>query len=117
MLSDDREFVAFVLDLMPSTARIDARRMFGGWGLYHEDRMVAIIHDGRLYFKGPRLKKGQHGAGAPGMSAPGEPFTYLRQGRVIALRYYAVTPEAFEDRELMARRLAEAMNIAAQDVR
>lgn len=28
-----------------------SRRMFGGWGIYLDGRMIAIVHDGRVYAK------------------------------------------------------------------
>ena len=45
------EFVRFVLDLMEPVGEVRARAMFGGFGIYQQDTIFAIIADDRLYFK------------------------------------------------------------------
>lgn len=47
----DESFKDFVLDQLRELDRIEARRMFGGFGIYREEWFFAIIHRGRLYFK------------------------------------------------------------------
>ena len=45
------EFVAYVLEVMAPWAPVSARRMFGGYGLYREAQMFAIVMDDTLYLK------------------------------------------------------------------
>jgi DNA transformation protein and related proteins len=47
----DDSFKDFVLDQLPALNDVEARRMFGGFGLYQEEIFFGIIHKGRLYFK------------------------------------------------------------------
>ena len=44
-------FAAFVLDQLAELPGVEARRMFGGHGLYLEDVFFGIVHEGRLYFR------------------------------------------------------------------
>ena len=47
----DDSFRDFVLDQLSGLDDVEARRMFGGCGLYQDEIFFGIIHKGRLYFK------------------------------------------------------------------
>jgi DNA transformation protein and related proteins len=47
----DDSFKDFVLDQLRELDDVEARRMFGGHGLYQDEIFFGIIHKGRLYFK------------------------------------------------------------------
>src|ERR671925_1973655 len=47
----DESFKDFVLDQLQEWDNVEARRMFGGYGLYGDETFFGIIHKGRLYFK------------------------------------------------------------------
>jgi DNA transformation protein and related proteins len=47
----DESFKDFILDQLAAMEDVEARRMFGGHGLYHDETFFGIIHNGRLYFK------------------------------------------------------------------
>jgi DNA transformation protein len=47
----DDSFKDFVLDQLHEIDDVEARRMFGGCGLYQDETFFGIIHKGRLYFK------------------------------------------------------------------
>lgn len=47
----DMTFRDFVLDQLHALGEVEARAMFGGYGLYHASVFFGIIADGRLYFK------------------------------------------------------------------
>ena len=47
----DNSFKDFVLDQLHELEDIEARGMFGGFGLYHDETFFGIVHQGRLYFK------------------------------------------------------------------
>jgi len=51
MASNDDSFRDFVLDQLSGLDDVEARRMFGGFGLYQDETFFGIIHRGRLYFK------------------------------------------------------------------
>jgi DNA transformation protein and related proteins len=47
----DDAFKDFVLDQLRDLEEVEARRMFGGYGIYQDETFFGIIHTGRLYFK------------------------------------------------------------------
>jgi len=47
----NQEFVAFVLDQLSDLEGVSAKRMFGGFGVYAQGLIFAIVSDARLYFK------------------------------------------------------------------
>ena len=47
----DELFKDFILDQLQDLDGVEARRMFGGFGLYREETFFGILHKGRLYFK------------------------------------------------------------------
>ena len=51
MNKKDESFKDFVLDQLRELDGIEARRMFGGYGLYRDETFFGIVHQGRLYFK------------------------------------------------------------------
>lgn len=87
------EFVAFLAEVFENFGRIEARRMFGGYGLYHEDVMFGLVADDVLYLK----------ADAESATAFVErglaPFEYVKQGRPTRLSYYMAPETVFDDRD------------------
>ncbi len=81
-------FVDGVLGGLLPLGPIRARAMFGGWGLFLDDAMFGLIAGGRLYFKVDAETEPRFAA------AGAAAFTYLRQGKRIALSYWEVPPEA-----------------------
>jgi DNA transformation protein and related proteins len=51
MASRDESFKDFVLDQLQDLDGVEARRMFGGYGLYWGETFFGILHKGKLYFK------------------------------------------------------------------
>ena len=61
-------FVVHLIELLRSHGRVEARRMFGGHGIYCDGLFIAIVLDGVLYFKADEAS-----------SAPGLHFYTLNQ--------------------------------------
>ena len=51
MNKKDDSFKDFVLDQLHALDEIEARRMFGGFGLYRDETFFGILHKGKLFFK------------------------------------------------------------------
>ena len=93
-MSDD--FLAWLQELFSTLGRTRARAMFGGHGLYFEDRIFGIAIDQRLYLKVDELS-------APGFRAAGcAPFVYEGGGRRVEMSYWTVPDEAMDSAEAMA---------------
>lgn len=50
-MATSRETIDHVLDTAALGGRLEAKKMFGEYGLYLDDRMVALVCDDSLYLK------------------------------------------------------------------
>lgn len=75
-------FVDQVVGRLLALGPVEARRMFGGFGLFIDGRMFALISRDRLYFKVDQQTEDRFSA------AGAQPFTYQREGKRIALSYW-----------------------------
>ncbi|WP_052162083.1 TfoX/Sxy family DNA transformation protein [Aquabacterium sp. NJ1] len=95
--SQKQAFANFVVELMAGFAPVQARRMFGGFGMFHQGLMLAIIIEDKLYFKVDDVSE-------PRFVQRGLPrFQYeSKGGRTASLRYCEAPPEVYDEREHMA---------------
>jgi DNA transformation protein len=93
--STEKEFVAYVVDLMQSIGPVRAKRMFGGHGIFIDDLMIALVADSSLYLKVDADSEAEFKA--RGLEA----FTYNKKGKPVSMSYYQAPEEALEDSEDM----------------
>jgi DNA transformation protein len=85
------EFVDHVCDLLQALGPVAPRHMFGGWGLFLDGVMFALIASDRLYLKADRTTEPRFAeAGCP-------PFTYEARGRTMSLSYREAPDGSLED--------------------
>jgi DNA transformation protein len=99
------EFVRSLNEVFERFGRIEARRMFGGHGIYHDGRMFALVAKDTLYLK----SDAESVAHFEQLRLPA--FQYERQGKTAQMSYREAPPEVFEDRDeaaMWARRAWEA---------
>lgn len=94
-MAASQEFADYVTGQMAGLGPVSARRMFGGFGLYLQGLMFALIVDDQLYLKADDESLGDF------LRAGSRPFTYQSRGREVALRYYEAPAEAFDEEEVM----------------
>lgn len=102
------EFLELVLEQLATVGRLRARAMFGGYGIYRDDRIFAIIADGRLFFKADEAVRGDFEA--RGLA----PFTYIARGKTVVMQYYEAPPDVFDDAEAMHHWAGKALGAAAR---
>ncbi len=95
MASADGEFVAWLVERLAALGAVRARRMFGGWGIFLDGLMFALVADERLYLK---CDDGNR-AGFIAEDLPA--FHYPRGGKMIELSYRLAPDEALEDDALL----------------
>jgi len=98
-------FVESLHEVFERLGRIRTRRMFGGHGIWHEDRMIALVANDTLYLKADAESAPHFDA----LDLP--PFTYERQGQSMPMSYRLAPADLFEDRHeaaLWGRRAYEA---------
>lgn len=109
------QFVDYLLEQLAPLGEVSARGMFGGWGIYHEGRMFALVADDTLYLKVDDTSRADFER--EGL----QPFRYARTDREIAvMSYYQPPAAAIDDRALLctwARKGVEAAARAAEKKR
>lgn len=91
------DFVQSLHEVFERLGRIQTRRMFGGHGVWHEGRMIALVAKDTLYLKSD-ASSAEH---FDRLNLP--PFTYVRQGKEMPMSYRLAPADLFEDREEAAR--------------
>lgn len=88
------QFVENLHEVFSLFGRIEAKRMFGGYGIYHDGLMFGLVSDDVLYLKAEAETENLFiELGLP-------KFEYMRQGKKWHLGYYAAPEEIFDDPEL-----------------
>jgi len=85
------EFVAHVLELLAPSGSVTARRMFGGFGIYRDGLMFALVADDVLYLKTDGTNRGEFEA------AGSEPFAYHARRKRVILSYWRAPEEALDN--------------------
>lgn len=91
----DTEFVAYLVDLLQAIGPVSAKRMFGGYGIFLDHIMFALVDQRTLYFKADQHS--EHAFQQLGL----QKYTYYKQGRASYLSYYEAPEEALEDQDMM----------------
>lgn len=91
------DYTEFLHEVFGQFGAITVRRMFGGYGIYHDGLMFALAVDDALYLKAD--------AGNVRYFEEQElgPFEYDRNGKVVRLSYFLATAEILEDPEEAAQ--------------
>ena len=50
-MASTQPFVDFILDQLAASGPVTAKKMFGEYGLYHGDKLFALVCDDKLYVK------------------------------------------------------------------
>ncbi|MET0543024.1 MAG: TfoX/Sxy family protein [Variovorax sp.] len=87
------EFVDSLHEVFERFGRIEARRMFGGHGIYHDGRMFALVTGDTLYLKSDADSASHFDR----LRLP--PFEYRRQGKTMQMSYRQAPADVFEDRD------------------
>ena len=87
------EFIDFLTEVFEEFGPIEARKMFGGYGIYHDGLMFALVADNTLYLKADESTK--HHFESKGLPQ----FEYERKDKSIKMSYYLAPDEIFDDRD------------------
>lgn len=92
----ESEFVHFVVENLQSLGPVQAKRMFGGHGLFLNSVMFGLIVWDTLYLKVDELNLPAYEARKLG------PFSYVsQQGRAAKMSYHEAPPEGMDDRNIL----------------
>jgi DNA transformation protein len=100
------EFVQHLSEVFRLFGPVRWRRMFGGYGIYHQDRMIGLVADDTLYLKTDALT-------APAFAEAGcVPFQYTRNGVTMTMSYASAPIEIFDEPETAKAWAARAYEAA-----
>ncbi|MDP1659435.1 MAG: TfoX/Sxy family protein [Methylotenera sp.] len=100
------EYVSFVIEQMSFVHRLRVRGMFGGYGIFQDDCMFALIIEDQLYFKADTMTRAEFEA--KGLS----PFTYTARGKLVEVNYFEAPPEVFDEMDEMQNWVHKALTVA-----
>jgi DNA transformation protein len=103
-MADD--FIAHLQDLFAPLGRVQAKRMFGGHGLYFDGLIFGLVIEGVLYLKVDEETK------AAFTEAACQPFVYMGQKKPVTVNYWTVPEEAMETAQDMRPWAQRAMGAA-----
>ncbi len=99
------DFCTHALDLLAPLGPVTARKMFGGYGIFLDGVMFALIASDTLYIKADSATLDAFAA------AGSQPFTYRGKNKPVEMSYWQAPIDAMEDPETLlpwARRGIEA---------
>ena len=101
MNKKDESFKDFILDQLSEIDSVEARRMFGGYGLYQDDTFFGIVHRGKLFFKVDDDTVGEY------RKRKMKPFR--PNGKQTLKSYYQVPADVIEDAEELRQWVVKAI--------
>jgi DNA transformation protein len=88
------EFIEHLNEVFRLFGAIHSKRMFGGYGVYHNALMIGLVADDTLYLKTDALS-------ARLFSEAGSvPFEYTKRGVAMKMSYASAPVEVFDDPEI-----------------
>ncbi len=103
--------VDYLKEVLEPFGPVQARRMFGGLGLYHAGLMFALVADDVLYLKADE-------ASARYFEALDLPrFSYEKRGKTVSLSYFMAPAEMFDDPDAARTWAARAYEAALRQQR
>lgn len=96
-------------DLLSEVPGISSKAMFGGYGIYLEGLIVAIIADGKLWGKvGDTNKEDYQRHGS-------QPFVYSgKNGKSMTMSYWEIPADVLEDRFLLQEWLEKSFTLHSE---
>ena len=85
------EFTRYLHEVFQDFGAISVRKMFGGYGIYHDGLMFALVADDTLYLKVDDSTKQQF------IDKDLSPFEYHKSGKIILMPYYLAPEEIYDD--------------------
>ena len=87
------EYIEYLKEVFDQFGPIQPRRMFGGYGIFHNGLMLGLVFDDILYLKADdSASKYFEERGL-------DPFHYVKNDKTIQMSYYMAPDEIFDDPE------------------
>ncbi|GAB4163581.1 MAG: hypothetical protein Tsb006_2730 [Rickettsiaceae bacterium] len=90
-----KDYLNYVLDTLSVCGAVTARAMFGGYGIYKDGVIFAIIAEDELYFKVDGSNINQY------KELGSEPFVFQSKGKSTTMSYWKLPLEIMEEESLL----------------
>ncbi len=104
-----RDYCDYIIDLLSGWDRITSKRMFGGYALYKQRQIFALIWDDVLYFKVGNSNRADYEA------AGSKPFIYEAKGKPITVSYWEVPADLLDDPDSLVEWADKAYQIGLHE--
>ena len=104
----DREFEAYLAELMEPVGSVTLRRMFGGLGIFRHGLMFGLVADDRVCLKGDEGNRSDFVR--EGMTE----WVYEGKGKPMKMGYWFVPERLLEDPQEMSRWALKAFDAAVR---
>lgn len=98
--------IDYILDIFEQYGEFTSRSMFGGYGIYKNKVIFAIIAGDELYFKVDYSNQQQY------IDHHSEPFSYEKNGKSYNMSYWKLPVEILEDEELLPSWIDQSYQIS-----
>ena len=95
-----------VYDVLDESLNVTSRAMMGGYTLYSNGKVFAIVEGEQLWFKGSNELKEWY------LSRGSKKFSYRKEGELQEMNYYLVPEEVIEDKDQLNEWLDVALSVA-----
>ena len=105
MISEN-EFMTYLLELLEPLGSVEAKTMFGGFGIYRHGLMFGLVSQDTFFLKADDENRADfEGRGLPR-------FTYQRKDKELSMSYYHAPPEAMDNAEALCKWAQKAYDAA-----
>jgi DNA transformation protein and related proteins len=110
-MAKDSGFHTYIMeDIFASFPGITSKAMFGGYGIYKDGYVFAIIADDKLYFKVDEIIKKDF------VDRGCKQFTYTgKDGKQMAMMYYEVPENILEDRHALGNWIQKSLFVSMRE--
>jgi DNA transformation protein len=92
-VSEAQDYATHIVDLLESFGCCEARRMFGGCGIFHQGLMFGLIVGDNFYLKADAESRERF------LDAGCNAFSYTKKDKEYRVSYFLAPDEFFEDEE------------------
>lgn len=87
-------FIDYIEDIFSALGNVSSRKMFGGYGIFHEGVMFGLVADDVLYLKAD--EQSAHLFEQKGLIQ----FGYTKGAKEVKMSYFQAPEEVFEDADV-----------------
>jgi DNA transformation protein len=99
------EYLTYVLEQLEDVGSVEARRMFGGAGIYYRGVMFALVADDVLYLKADDSNRDDFERAGMGAFCP-------FPDKATVMSYYEAPADVLESKERLGRWAEKALRVA-----